>query len=223
MRKMSSWERAWPPAPMIATQRASGSASTSALSAPGAIARLPAAEWALARCWGKSLPLNSSSPGYISAATSPTAEGGRQEADPEPLLSHLLHGRTLRRKAPNRRGEIDTGFRPVGRRAPTVHATKVARLRSRCGLCSAKMSSDRPDWSWQSRVGSVRGSRRGLLQGVLIMETAQNCRAANNVPGGDYMTAPIRRWGMREWHRYPRAQTHVRSAVVEMRDPMILG
>jgi hypothetical protein len=51
-----------------------------------------------------------------------------------------------------------------------------------------------------------------------MMETAQNRRAANDVPGGDAMAVPVRR-GMRGWHRYPRAQTHVRSAVIEMRDP----
>jgi hypothetical protein len=48
-----------------------------------------------------------------------------------------------------------------------------------------------------------------------MMETAQNRRAANDVPGGDYMTVPIRRRGMRGWHRYPRDQAQVRSAVVE--------
>ena len=81
------------------------------------------------------------------------------------------------------------------------------------------MSSDPPDWLWLGPVGSMGGSRRGLLQGVFMMETAQNRRAANYVPGRDYMTAPILRQGMREWHRYPRAKTHVGSAVVEMRDP----
>jgi hypothetical protein len=81
------------------------------------------------------------------------------------------------------------------------------------------MSPDPSDWLWLGRVGSMGGSRRGLLQDVFVMKTAQNRRAANDVPGGDAMTAPIRRRGMREWRRYPWAQTHVRSAVVEMRDP----
>jgi hypothetical protein len=50
-------------------------------------------------------------------------------------------------------------------------------------LCSAKMSSDPPDWLWLGPVGSMGGSRRGLLQGIFMMETAQNRRAANYLPG----------------------------------------
>jgi hypothetical protein len=52
-----------------------------------------------------------------------------------------------------------------------------------------------------------------------MMETAQYRRAANDMSSGKAMTAASRRRGMREWRGYPRTQTHVRSAVVEMRDP----
>ena len=56
-----------------------------------------------------------------------------------------------------------------------------------------------------------------------MMESAQYRRAANDVAGGDTMTAPIYRRGMRERHWYPRSQAHVRPAVVEMLDPRFQG
>ena len=56
-----------------------------------------------------------------------------------------------------------------------------------------------------------------------MMESAQYRRAANDVAGGDIMTAPICRRGMRERHWYPRSQAHVRLAVVEMLDPRFQG
>ena len=52
-----------------------------------------------------------------------------------------------------------------------------------------------------------------------MMETAENRRAPNNVPGGNARATLIRRRGLLERCWYPRTKTHVRPAVVEMGCP----
>jgi hypothetical protein len=61
-------------------------------------------------------------------------EGLQIGNDPERLPNHLWRGRTRRRRAPNRHGGIDRGFRLACHCAPTGHATKVATPRSHCRL-----------------------------------------------------------------------------------------
>jgi hypothetical protein len=60
------------------------------------------------------------------------------------------------------------------------------------------------------RFVSSRSSRRGSLQHVFMTESAQYRCAANDVAGGDTVTASICRRGMRERHWYPQSQAHVR-------------
>ena len=52
-----------------------------------------------------------------------------------------------------------------------------------------------------------------------MMETAENRRAPNDVPGGNAMATLIRRRGLLERCWYPRTMTYVRPAVVEMGCP----
>ncbi len=54
-----------------------------------------------------------------------------------------------------------------------------------------------------------------------MLEAAENLRVLNNVAGGNAMATLIRRRGLLERCRYPRAKTHVRPAVVEMRRPRL--
>ena len=52
-----------------------------------------------------------------------------------------------------------------------------------------------------------------------MMKAAQNCLTADSVASWETMPIPILQRGLMQRCRYPRAQAHVRSAVVKMAYP----
>ena len=69
------------------------------------------------------------------------------------------------------------------------------------------------------RNNSMRASRRHLLQRILVVKSAENWLAPDDVPGGDAVATPILRRGLLERCRYPRAKAQVRWSMVEMSCP----
>src|ERR1039458_5282128 len=76
-------------------------------------------------------PVSWSAPDRISSEVSLTVEDLPPGNAPQRWPNRLLHGRTGRPRARNRRGGMDRGSRPAGRCVPTGYATKIASPRSR--------------------------------------------------------------------------------------------
>ena len=59
------------------------------------------------------------------------------------------------------------------------------------------------------------------LERILVVKSAEDRLAQNDVPGGDAMPTPTLRRRMLEAFWYSRTKAHVRPAMVEMSDPLL--
>ena len=70
------------------------------------------------------------------------------------------------------------------------------------------------------RKNSIRPSCSHLLQPVLVVQSAENCLATENVPCRKAMTMAARRWRWLDWVGNARTETGVNSSVIVMGDPL---
>ena len=78
-----------------------------------------------------------------------------------------------------------------------------------------------PDKAAVVRNKSVRHSRGHLLQRILVMTSAEDWLAQDDVPGGDAMATPIPGRRMLEAFRCSKTKAHVRPATLGLRNPLL--